>query len=139
MTDTVAKIADTLAKITEDRSVEVQEEAVETLAELPDGAGIEPLIKIAKTHSKLEIRQEAVEALGEGATEDRLTQIVTTLAQIAAEDRHLEVQEKTVETLAELPDGAGLESLMKIAKTHPKPEIRKEAVESLGEISHHRR
>ena len=50
---------------TSDVSSDVQEEAVESLAELPDGAGVSALIRIARDHPNRDLRVKALEALGE--------------------------------------------------------------------------
>ncbi|MCP4897826.1 MAG: hypothetical protein GY906_12710, partial [bacterium] len=41
------------------------EEALELLGELENGEGISMLIKIARTHPDLELREEAMEALAD--------------------------------------------------------------------------
>ena len=47
-----------------DSSPDVQEQAVETLAELPSEFGLEGLIRVAKTHQDPDCRSEAVQHLG---------------------------------------------------------------------------
>ena len=45
----------------------------------------------------------------------------------------IEVQEQAVFALSELPENQGVEPLIKLAKTHPDPRVRKKAVFWLGE------
>ena len=49
----------------QDKSSEVQEEAVEVLAELPGGSGIPVVVKIAQSHPRSSIREEAIDYLDE--------------------------------------------------------------------------
>jgi HEAT repeat protein len=46
-----------------DRTLHVRGEAVETLADLPDGQGIDALIEIARDHTDHDTRKKAIEAL----------------------------------------------------------------------------
>jgi len=48
-----------------DGDIEVQEQAVFALSQLPDNGGVEPLIKLAKTHPDPRVRKKAVFWLGE--------------------------------------------------------------------------
>jgi HEAT repeat protein len=48
-------------------------------------------------------------------------------------DGNAEVQEQAVFALSQLPDGQGVEPLIKLAKTHPDPRVRKRAIFWLGE------
>jgi HEAT repeat protein len=48
-----------------DTDVEIQEQAVFALSQLEDNQGVEPLIKLAKTHPDPRIRKKAVFWLGE--------------------------------------------------------------------------
>jgi HEAT repeat protein len=48
-----------------DASLDVQFEAIETLLELPDGAGIPAVIAAAREHKNPEIRREALKELAE--------------------------------------------------------------------------
>jgi beta-lactamase regulating signal transducer with metallopeptidase domain/HEAT repeat protein len=51
--------------IANDPSSDVQEEALETLLELPDGVGIPAVIEVARSHKNPEIRREALKKLAE--------------------------------------------------------------------------
>jgi HEAT repeat protein len=59
--------------------------------------------------------------------------VVDVLAQIVAEESHLDVQEQALESLAALPGGEGVPLLIKLARTHPDAEVRERAVDALGE------
>jgi HEAT repeat protein len=49
----------------EDGDIEIQEQALFALSELPDHQGVDALIKLAKTHPDPRIRKKAVFWLGE--------------------------------------------------------------------------
>ena len=61
------------------------------------------------------------------------TEVVEVLVSAASNDASSDVQEEAVEGLAELPDGAGVSALIRIAREHPNREIRKKALEALSE------
>ena len=50
-----------------DPSDEVRREVLDMLAELPDGAGVPDLIRIARSHPDAEIRREALRLLVESS------------------------------------------------------------------------
>ena len=55
------------------------------------------------------------------------------LEDFARNDGDIAIQEQAVFALSELPDGQGVEPLIKLARTHPDPRVRKKAVFWLGE------
>jgi HEAT repeat protein len=79
------------------------------------------------------VRAEAVETLGE--TPAAATS-VTLLKRIALDDLSTNVQHEAIETLSELPDGAGIGALVELAREHPAESIRKQALEVLLESDH---
>jgi len=125
---------DALAQIAQqDSSVQVQREAVETLGESDDPRAIERLGELARTHADEHVRAEAVETLGE--TKSAATSIPL-LKSIALGDRSTVVQEQAIDTLADLKDGAGLATLVDLAREHPSENMRKQALEALVESDH---
>ena len=62
-----------------------------------------------------------------------MTAIVDLLASLSDSDRDPAVQIEAVETLGELPDQAGRDPPEVLAQTHAKPEVRREAIETLVE------
>jgi hypothetical protein len=75
-------------------------------------------------------RKSAVFWLGQAAG-DRVVADLGALA--AAENEDREVQESAVFALSQLKDGAGVPSLIEVARTHRDPKIRKSAMFWLGE------
>jgi HEAT repeat protein len=145
-----------------DRDEDVQREAVETLGEMPGGRGMNAVREIARTHPRPEVRREAVETLGENletaaaiavlkpiATSDpesdvrreaieTLGEIAPTaetvrfLATIAKDDRNEDAQREAIETLAEI-GALGMPAVIEIARTHPSPDMRRAAIETVAE------
>jgi HEAT repeat protein len=58
------------------------------------------------------------------------------LKRIALADKSTDVQMEAIETLLELPDGAGIAALVDLARDHPVPDVRKEALQRLLESDH---
>jgi hypothetical protein len=58
------------------------------------------------------------------------------LKQIAMSDATLHVRGEAIETLADLPNGLGIDALIAIAREHTDHDTRKEAIEALTESNH---
>jgi beta-lactamase regulating signal transducer with metallopeptidase domain/HEAT repeat protein len=116
-----------------DPDADVQVEAVETLGEIDDPKAIDRLHALAQTHADDRVRAEAVETLGDTSSP---AGSVPLLKRIALGDRSRDVQNEAIETLSELPDGAGIAALVELAREHPDEGVRKEALEALLESDH---
>jgi hypothetical protein len=62
-----------------DPDTDVQDDALDLLAELADGAGIPMLTKVARTHPNLDLREEAMDELAE-MTDDRAKKALRQMA-----------------------------------------------------------
>lgn len=116
--------------IRNDASEDVRREAVETLGELHSAAAVTFLKEVARTHPDPEVRREAVETIGEAVP---APEAATLLGTILNEDRSTDVQHEALETLTELPGGAGIPVLIVAARGHKSREIRIEALKQLAE------
>ena len=116
-----------------DTSPEIQREAVETLGEIDDPKALEHLRELAQTHPDRRVRAEAVETLGDTKSP---AASVSLLKGIALGDLSTSVQHEAIETLRDLPDGAGLGALVELAREHPDDGMRKQALEALRESDH---
>jgi HEAT repeat protein/beta-lactamase regulating signal transducer with metallopeptidase domain len=124
-----------LAKVAAaDRDTDVQVEAVETLGEIGGAAAVTQLQKLAGSHPDERLRAEAIESLGESGAPAAET--AAFLKRIALADKSTEVQTEAIETLVELPDGAGIQALIDVARDHPVPDTRREALERLIDSDH---
>jgi beta-lactamase regulating signal transducer with metallopeptidase domain/HEAT repeat protein len=128
----VVELLTALAK--SDRDGDVQVEAVETLGEIHDSSSVAQLRELARTHADERVRVEAVESLGESGVSAAET--AAFLKDLALADASGEVRAEVFETLAELPDGAGISALVDLAREHPVPDARKDALDQLLESDH---
>jgi len=129
-----------LKELLTDRDPQIQEEAVDAIASIDQGGGLETVMELARSHPRLEVRRKAVEALGQHShgrgegkpgTDERA--IVELLTNIASSDREREVEIEAIETLGEVGGTAAVAELRKLASTHPDERARAKAIESLGE------
>ena len=107
-----------------DPDVEVQQEAVKALGHLGSPQAVAPLALLARAQPNAEVREEAVEQYARtAAPESALDLLVDRLAH----DSSAAVQMEAVERLADLPNGLGIPTLRKAARSHPSRHVRAEA------------
>jgi beta-lactamase regulating signal transducer with metallopeptidase domain/HEAT repeat protein len=128
----IVELLATLART--DRDTEVQIEAVETLGEVHDPSAVARLRDLAGTHPAEQVRAEALETLGESGAPAAET--ADFLRRVAVSDTSTHVRDEAFETLAELPDAAGINALVELAREHPVPAARRQALEALLESDH---
>ena len=87
------------------------------------------LIRVATQDADTELRKQAVARLGEIAGEQALGTLKRTAT---AMDADTELQKQAVTAIARRPASESVPLLINIAKTHPKPEVRKQAFVLLG-------
>ena len=149
-----------------DRDEDVAREAVETLGEMPDGRGLAAVRDVARSHPSSDVRREAIETLGENlppteaialmksvATSDsdgdvqreaveKLGELAPTsetvqfLATLVSRSPSEDVQRQSLETLGDI-GALGLPAVIDIARTHRSADIRRKAVETIGEKAPH--
>jgi beta-lactamase regulating signal transducer with metallopeptidase domain/HEAT repeat protein len=118
-----------LAKVArEDGTADVQREAVETLGELEGGRGLGEVAKIALAHPVADVRREAIETLAEHAPH---ATAIDVLSRILSGDGDEDVRREALEGLAELSEGAGIPTLIDVARSHPNRDLRAEALKRL--------
>jgi HEAT repeat protein len=113
-------------------SREVKREILDAISgdRLEEGA-INFLIEIAEREPDRGLRKEAIEGLGE--KKDSLS--LKALDKIANDsEAGSELQRAAVEAIGERPEDEALPLLKKIARSHPGPQVRREAIERLGEL-----
>ena len=128
----VVELLSTLA--TTDRETDVQIAAVETLSEIGGAVAVAQLQKLATTHADERVRAEAIESLGE--SDASRTETADFLRRLALAEKSQRVQFEALETLADLQDGAGIAALVDLARDHPSPRTRQEALERLLDSDH---
>jgi HEAT repeat protein len=90
---------------------------------------IDFLIKLARSEPDREAKNQALFWLGHKAGEKSLGVLKET---VEKKDAETEVQEQAVFVISRRPVDEAVPLLIKIARTHPKPEIRKQAIFWLG-------
>ena len=123
--------SEALAQIArQDSSPQIQREAVETLGDFKDRRGVPLLTELARAHPDIEVRREAIDTLGDVMPPESL---VPLLKELAAADADARVQEEVIQTLAGVEHPEGLATLRQLARSHANTDVRREAVEALGE------
>ena len=116
--------------IEEDPSNVVTNAAVEALAEMKDGQGIDAVMELAGRSPDPELRAFAVEEIAPQLAPDAATEW---LKDVIENDRSSRVRLEAVETLGDLQNPRALDLLTTVAGGHPDSAVRREAVETLGD------
>jgi beta-lactamase regulating signal transducer with metallopeptidase domain len=124
----VVSSRDLITLATDARHARVRHDAVKQLGRTRDPRAMRVLLAVAQRDPNSDVRHEAVQSLGTAFPD---TATVRVLARIAQDDRDKRVAKEAVETLGEMRDGLGLHEVVYIARTHPDPKMRREAVESI--------
>jgi len=111
-----------------DTSDDVREKCLFALSEMETEHATEALITIARAHINEDVRKKAMFWLGQKASE----KAVATLKELV-DDKDTEVQKNALFALMQLPNNNGLTDLIRIAKSHRNPVVRKEAIFWLGQ------
>jgi HEAT repeat protein len=111
---------------------ELRKEIVEAAAENKDeDAAVDFLIKVAEEEPDREVGREAIESLGQ--MKDRRS--FATLVKIAGDlSADVDSQREAAESIGEREKEEALPALKKIIKTHPRADVRREAIEAISEM-----
>jgi HEAT repeat protein len=93
------------------------------------------LIQVAEKESDREVRKQAIFWLGQKAGQRTLEALGNT---VERSDEDTEVQKQAVFSISQRKKDESVPMLIKIAKTHAKPEVRKQALFWLGQIDDER-
>jgi len=115
----------------QDQNLEVREEAASALEDIDLSESVDALITIARKSPDFSVKEEAVEALADKAS----ARIAEELNRLASEETEtVRLQKMALEALEDLDGNQGLPSIIKIAKNHSNPWVRKSAIEILGDF-----
>ena len=115
----------------QDQNLEVREEAASALEDIDLSESVDALITIARKSPDISVKEEAVEALAEKAS----ARIAEELNRLASEETEtVRLQRIALEALEDLDGNQGLPYIIKIAKNHSNPWVRKSAIEILGDF-----
>ncbi|HYH85795.1 MAG TPA: HEAT repeat domain-containing protein [Pyrinomonadaceae bacterium] len=111
-------------------SKEVREQIIHALSEMNSRRAEEKLFEIARSADNEELRQSAIHRLGELVSERSFQMLGET---VNSSGEKTEVQLEAVRAISERPAEQAVPMLIKVARTHPNAEVRKEAIRKLGE------
>lgn len=100
-----------------------------------DDAGVDFLIKVAESDPDREVKKQALFWLGQKAGQRSLEALGKV---VDGSDDDTEVQKQAVFAISQRPKDEAVPLLIKIAKTHAKPEVRKQAIFWLGQTGDER-
>ena len=119
----IQRVVDSLLVLLDDPDIEMQRKIVDTLGEIGNNQAIDPLVKRL---NRPELRREAIQAL----TNFRAEQVVEPLIGLL-DDPDIEVQCKAVDALGKIGGNQAIDALV---KTLDRPELRREAIQTLTNI-----
>ncbi|MBC7932438.1 MAG: HEAT repeat domain-containing protein [Rubrivivax sp.] len=114
---------------------EVREQIIHALSEMKSKLAEDKLFEIARSTASEELRQSAIHRLGELVSERSFQMLSDT---VNSSGEKTEVQLEAVRAISERPTEQSVPMLIKVARTHPNPEVRKEAIRKLGETGDQR-
>jgi HEAT repeat protein len=109
---------------------DVKRQILHALAEMENRRAEDKLFEIASRGGDEELRRSALHMLGEMAGERSLQMLGNT---VERSGEATEVQVQAVRAISERPADQAVPMLLKVARTHPNPEVRKEAIRQLAE------
>ncbi len=122
---------DELLKIYDgEQNLEIRQRILHAIGEMKSKRAEDKLFEIARNAPHQDLRREALQRLGEMASERSFTLLSNT---VSNSDEKTEVQVEAVRAISEKPVEQSVPLLIKVAKTHPNAEVRKEAIRHLGD------
>jgi HEAT repeat protein len=125
-----AAIDDLLRLFDAEQSTEVRRTILQSLGEIKSPRVEDKLFQVASADENVELRRHAIRALGERAGQ-RSLKFLADAAEKA--DGNQEVQLQAVRAISERPKDEAVPILIRIARTHANPAVRRQAIRSLGE------
>ncbi|HTX38762.1 MAG TPA: HEAT repeat domain-containing protein [Bryobacteraceae bacterium] len=116
--------------IAQDPDGRVRERAVTALASSREPESGPLLVSLARGDQNVRIREQAISALASSRRAGPAT--IDTLKAIIQTDHDLQVKRRAVSALLALPDGQGIPVLIEVVKTTQDPDVRKQAMNTLG-------
>ena len=125
-----AAVDDLLRLFDSEQSPDMQRTVLQSLAEIKSPRVEDKLFDVARSNGAVDLQRQAIRLLGERASK-RSFEFLSTTAQ--SPDANAEVQMQAVRAISERKSEESVPLLIKIARTHPNPSVRKQAIRSLGE------
>lgn len=135
-------IAAWLEQMARSTDTRVSIQAIEALAEMPDGRGAATVTRLAMDKQlSRDARMEAIEAMAEipevAGRANQENHPVAVLERIIFDDSDLAMQIKATESLGDLDHPRAVALLQKIVNSHPQETVQIEAAETLGDSHAH--
>jgi HEAT repeat protein len=122
---------DDLVKLFDSEQVpDVKRAVLQSLSNIKSTRVEDKLFEVARGNDVMDVRRQAIRALGERATK-RSFEFLSQTAQ--STDANAEVQVQAVRAISERKSEEAVPILIKIARTHPNQLVRRQAIRSLGE------
>lgn len=125
-----AAVDDLLKLFDSEQAPEVKRTILQALADIKSPRVEDKLFAVAAGNDSIEVRKQAIRLLGERAGKKSF-EFLSTTAQ--SSDGNVEVQVQAVRAISDRHSEESVPILIKIAKTHPNQQVRKQAIRSLGE------
>ena len=125
-----AAIEDLVKLYDSEQSPDLKRTVLQSLSEIKSTRVEDKLFEVAKSNDSMDVRRQAIRLLGERVGK-RSFDFLSQTAQ--APDANAEVQVQAVRAISERRSEESVPLLIKIARTHPNPLVRKQAIRSLGE------
>jgi HEAT repeat protein len=126
-----AAVDDLLKLYDSEQSTDVKRSVLQSLSETKSTRVEDKLFEVAKSNeTPVDVRRQAIRLLGERVGK-RSFEFLSQTAQ--SNDANVEVQMQAVRAISERRSEESVPLLIKIARTHPNQQIRKQAIRSLGE------
>jgi HEAT repeat protein len=125
-----AGVDDLLRLFDAEQVPDVKRAVLQSLSEIKSTRVEDKLFEVAKSNDAVDVRRQAIRLLGERVGK-RSFDFLSQTAQ--STDANVEVQVQAVRAISERRSEESVPVLIKIAKTHPNQQVRKQAIRSLGE------
>ena len=125
-----AAVDDLLRLFDAEQVPDVRRAVLQSLAETKSPRVEDKLFEVARSNEANDVRRQAIRLLGERVSK-RSFEFLSQTAQ--STDANAEVQVQAVRAISERRSEESVPLLIKIARTHPNQQVRKQAIRSLGE------
>jgi HEAT repeat protein len=113
-----------------EQNIEVRRAILQSLGEIKSERVEAKLFQVASADQNVELRRHAIRALGDRAGQRSLKFLVDTAEKA---DGNQEVQLQAVRAISQRPKDEAVPILIRIARTHANPTVRRQAIRTLGE------
>jgi HEAT repeat protein len=125
-----AAIDDLLRLFDTEQAPQVRRAVLQSLSDIKSPRVEDKLFELARGNESTDIRRDAIRALGDRASQ-RSFDFLSATAQ--SNDANAEVQMQAVRAISQRRAEESVPLLIKIARTHPNQQVRKQAIRSLGD------